>query len=67
LIGHGIIAVPTVILLTDRQAVVVQASTTHLCGDRIDVHPLCADPVALSARSPDACWRRFRKDLGAVL
>ena len=44
LIGHGIIAVPTVMLLTDRQAVVVQASTTHLCGDRIDVHPLCADP-----------------------
>jgi hypothetical protein len=42
--ARGIIAVPTVILLTDRQAVVVQASTTHLCGDRIDVHPLCADP-----------------------
>jgi hypothetical protein len=44
LIGHGVLAVPTVILLTDRQAVVAQASTTHLCGDRIDAHPLCADP-----------------------
>jgi hypothetical protein len=43
-IGHGVLAVPTVIVLTDRQAVVVQASTTHLCGDRIDGHPLCADP-----------------------
>lgn len=33
MIGHGVIPVPTLIHLTDRQAVVVQANLRGLCGD----------------------------------
>ena len=44
LVGHGVIGIPTVIVLTDAQAVVVQAATTQLCGEGGNPFPLCADP-----------------------
>jgi len=43
-IGHGVAALPTVVLLTDTQAVVVQAEATKLCGEGGNPLPLCADP-----------------------
>jgi len=69
LIGHGIIAVPTVMLLTDRQAVVWcrPRRLTSAAGPDRRASALRGSPWHFSARSPAACWRRFRKDLGAVL
>jgi hypothetical protein len=43
-VGHGVIGVPTVVLLTDTQAVVAQAEATQLCGEGGNPFPLCADP-----------------------
>ena len=43
-VGHGVIAVPTVVLLTGTQAVVVQAEAMQLCGEGGNPFPLCADP-----------------------
>ena len=43
-VGHGIAIIPTVVLLTDRQAVVVQAEAMKLCGEGNNPFPLCADP-----------------------
>ena len=44
-VGHGIVVVPTVVLLTGAQAVVVQAEGMKLCGDDgNNPMPLCADP-----------------------
>ena len=43
-VGHGIAVVPTVVLLTGTQAVVVQAETMQLCGEGGNPFPLCADP-----------------------
>ena len=43
--GHGIAVLPTVVLLTGAQAVVVQAEAMKLCGmDEGNPLPLCADP-----------------------
>ena len=36
--------VPTAVLLTDTQAVVVQAEARQLCGEGGSPFPLCADP-----------------------
>ena len=44
MIGHGFFAVPTVILLTDTQAVIAQAELTQFCGEGGKSFPLCADP-----------------------
>jgi hypothetical protein len=47
LIGHGVIGLPTVILLAKTSAVVVQASNHDLCGyTGGGPFPLCADPRA---------------------
>ena len=43
-VGHGVAALSTVILLTDKKAVVVQADVMQLCGDGANPLPLCADP-----------------------
>ena len=48
-VGHGIAVLPTVLLLTDTQAVVVQAETSRLCGfdgptPSPKPFPLCSDP-----------------------
>ena len=43
-IGHGVAVVSTVILLTDKQAIVVQAESSRLCGEGGSTFPLCADP-----------------------
>jgi hypothetical protein len=43
LVGHGVIAIPTVVLFKDAQAVVAQAETTPLCGEGGNPLPLCAD------------------------
>ena len=43
-VGHGIAVLPTVVLLTGTQAVIVQAEATQLCGvDGGNRFPLCAD------------------------
>jgi hypothetical protein len=42
--GFGITILPTVVLLTDAQAVVVQAEAMKLCGEGRPPLPLCADP-----------------------
>jgi hypothetical protein len=42
-VGHGIGIIPTVVLLTDTQAVVVQAEVMKLCEDGQNPLPLCAD------------------------
>jgi hypothetical protein len=44
LVGHGVIGVPTAVLLTGTQAVVVQAEAMQLCGEGNNPFPLCADP-----------------------
>jgi hypothetical protein len=44
LVGHGLFVIPTVILLTDTQAVVAQAEVTQFCGEGGSAFPLCADP-----------------------
>jgi len=43
-VGHGIAVLPTIVLLTDAQAVVVQAEAIKLCGEGGSPFPLCADP-----------------------
>ena len=43
-VGHGIAIIPTVALLTNTQAVVVQAEAMKLCGEGANPFPLCADP-----------------------
>lgn len=43
-IGHGAAILPTVVLLTDTQAVVVQAAAPKLCGEGGNPFALCADP-----------------------
>jgi hypothetical protein len=44
-VGHGVAVLPTVMLLTDKQAVVVQAESMQLCGvEAGNPFPLCADP-----------------------
>ena len=43
LVGHGVIAIPTVVLFKDAQAVVAQSEATQLCGEGGNPLPLCAD------------------------
>ena len=44
-VGHGVAVVPTVVLLTGTQAVVVQAEVMQLCREgETTPFPLCADP-----------------------
>ena len=43
-IGHGVGVLSTVVMLTDQQAVVVQAEDSRLCGEGGNPFPLCADP-----------------------
>ena len=46
-VGHGLAILPTVMLLTGTQAVVVQAETVTLCrAEGGNPFPLCADPNA---------------------